>query len=298
MFAALLPGVRHIRAPLAAGFLWLLGVWLLLADHVPAKREATGGLRTLIDLGDKIGRVSIGVVAAFAAYIVGAAAAQFFGRFTGELSRLVQFLRGYPPFETEHAVSSDPGILFTAAAESSIKAAASDRLSEVRRRAFEAKVDPGSIVSVTTDFGDDPADHDIFAQEYPRPWDKWQFLIQQAQRRSITEFELLATRLMSTDTHLFAELDRHRAEAELRYQLVLPLLLVDIALAITWTPWILFALPLVPFLFVQGMYAAQRAGDIVADAVLIGQVTPPAVERVVRITDELIQAGPPAPEAA
>jgi hypothetical protein len=297
VFATLLPGVRHIRAPLAAGFLWLLGVWLLVADHLPAKEDATGGLHTLVDIGDRMGRISQGVVAAFAAYIVGAAAAQFFGRFTGELSRFVQFLRGLPPFETEGVVSGDPGILFTATAESSIKAAASDRLGETRRRALASAVDADSIINVTTEFSDQD-DWMVFQAENERQWDKWDFLIDQARKRSVYEFELLATRLMTTQPELFGELDRHRAEAELRYQLVFPLIFVDIALAITWTPWIVLALPLVGFLFVQGMYSAQRAGDIVADAVLIGQVTPPAVERVIRITDELIQAKPSEPEAA
>jgi hypothetical protein len=96
VFATLLPGLRHLRAPLAAGFLWLLGAWLLLADHIPVRHEATGGLRTLIDLGDQLGRVSLGVVAAFAAYVVGSAAAQLFGRPTRDLSVIVQLFRGQP----------------------------------------------------------------------------------------------------------------------------------------------------------------------------------------------------------
>lgn len=295
MFASLLPGVRHLRAPLAAGFLWLLGAWLLLADHVPAKEEATGGLRTLIDLADKMGRVSLGVVAATAAYIVGSAAAQLFGRLTRELSGLVQFLRGLPPSESPGVVGDDAGILFTSTAESSIKVAASDRLGEVRRRGFDAKIEPGSIVVITRGF-DSREDQDEFYAEHPTDWMVWDFLIEQAQQRSIGEFELLVTRLMSADPQLFAEVDRHRAEAELRYQLVPALLFADIALAITWTPWILFTMPVLVFLFVQGMHSAERAGDIVADAVLIGQVTPPAVERVTRIAEELIQAGLRRPE--
>jgi len=297
MFATLLPGVRFVRAPLAAGFLWLLGGWLLLADHVPTKSKATGGLHTLIDLSDRMGRISLGVVAAFSAYIVGAAAAQFFGRFIGELARLVQFLRGLPPTESQATVSEDADILFTSTAESSIKAAVSDRLGETRQRALDADTSAVAIVRLTTDF-EDAADWGAFDAETPREWDKWDFLIDQAQKRSVAEFELLATRLMTTEPQLFAELDRHRAEAELRYQLVFPLVFVDIALAITWTPWILFALSLVALLFVQGMYSAQRAGDIVADAVLNGQVTPPAVERLVRITDDQIAAKRLAPEAA
>lgn len=289
MFSSLLPGVRHVRAPLVAGFLWLLGLWLLIAGHIPTKEHAPGGLRTLIDLGDRMGRISLGVVAAFAAYLLGTAAAQFFGPFTGELARFVQFLRGLPPFETEGVVSSDPGILFTSTAESSIKAAASERLGEIRRRAFAGRVDPDNIVGLTTDF-DDEEDWSIFDAENPRPSDKWRYLIDQARQRSVYEFDLLATRLMTNQPEIFAELDRHRSEAELRYQLVLPLLFVDLALAITWTSWMILALPLVVFLFVQGMHSAQRAGDIIADAVLIGQVTPPAVERVERIAEELIQA--------
>jgi hypothetical protein len=292
MFASLLPGVRHVRAPLAAGFLWLSGAWLLLADQIPDQQVATGGLRTLIDLGNEIGRVPLGVVAAFAAYVVGTAAAQLFGRFTRELSGVVQLLRGLPPSESPGIRGDDPGILFTFTAESSIKATASDRLGEVRRRAFAANVDPDAIIGVTTVFSDEE-DYQIFHAEHPRSWDKWNFLIDQAQRRSIREFELLATRLMTSDPQLFAELDRHRAEAELRYQLVPALVFADIALAFTWTPWCLLALPLVAFLFVQGMHSAERAGDIVADAALVGQVAAPAVERVARIADELIQAGPP-----
>ena len=63
VFSSLLPGVRHVRAPLVAGFLWLLGLWLLIAGRIPAREHATGGLRTLIDLGDRMGRISLGVVA-------------------------------------------------------------------------------------------------------------------------------------------------------------------------------------------------------------------------------------------
>jgi hypothetical protein len=234
VFASILPGLRHIRAPIAAGFLWLLGIWLLVAAHIPAKHEATGGLRTLIDLGDKVGRVPLGSVAIFAAYIVGTAAAQFFGRISGELARFVQFVGGFPPFETQGIVSNDPGILFTGTAESSIKAAAGERLGETRRWALAAGVDADDIVNLTTEFSDRD-DWMVFQSETPRQWDKWDFLIDQAQKRSAYEFELLAARLMTTQPETFAELDRHRAEAELRYQLVFPLMFVDIAIAITWT---------------------------------------------------------------
>jgi len=48
--------------------------------------------------------------------------------------------------------------------------------------------------------------------------------------------------LHALDPQLFSALDRHRPEAELRYQLAPALLFVDIALAITWTPWTLFGL--------------------------------------------------------
>lgn len=42
MLAGLLPGLRQVRTPLAVGYLWLLNLWLLLADYLP--RKAAGGV--------------------------------------------------------------------------------------------------------------------------------------------------------------------------------------------------------------------------------------------------------------
>lgn len=291
MFASLLPGLRHIRAPLAAGFVWLLGGWLLLADHVPAKQDATGGLETLIALGERLNPVALGAVAAFSAYVVGAIAAEILGPVTRDLSMIYQTFRGNPPSERTGAVPRDPGILFTQSAEVSIKAVASERVGEVRRRLQEAQIKPSAIINATHEFADEE-DHQIFYMEHPDSWMQGDFLTEQAQTRSLSEFDLLTTRLMSTDPGLFAEIDRRRAEAELRYQLVPAVLFLDAALAITWTPWVLLALPVAGLLFIQGVRSAEKAGDMVADAVLIGQVTPPAIERVTRIADELIQEGP------
>jgi hypothetical protein len=75
MLSSVLPGLRELRAPLAAGYLWLLTGWLIFGDEVPKRREATSGaLRRLYELQPVVSAVGLAVVASVAAYIVGSIA--------------------------------------------------------------------------------------------------------------------------------------------------------------------------------------------------------------------------------
>jgi hypothetical protein len=70
--ASLLPGLRDLRAPLAAGYLWLLTVWLALAEHVPDRDEATTGLfSSVYRLDDLVTAIGLGVALSFVAYVLG-----------------------------------------------------------------------------------------------------------------------------------------------------------------------------------------------------------------------------------
>jgi hypothetical protein len=74
VLTSLLPGVRELRAPLAAGYLWLLLVWLTVAGSLPNKREAHGSFERLYDLEPLVSTVGIAVVASVGAYLVGSLA--------------------------------------------------------------------------------------------------------------------------------------------------------------------------------------------------------------------------------
>ncbi len=71
MLSHLLPGLRELRAPLAAGYLWFLGFWILLGDRIPDRGEATGALKRMYELADVVSLVGTGVALSFVAYLLG-----------------------------------------------------------------------------------------------------------------------------------------------------------------------------------------------------------------------------------
>ena len=71
MLMNLLPGLRDLRAPLAAGYLWLIGLWLLLVDAVPSRSKATGVVAHVYTLTHDLGHGVVLAAISFAAYLVG-----------------------------------------------------------------------------------------------------------------------------------------------------------------------------------------------------------------------------------
>jgi hypothetical protein len=66
----LLPGLRDVRGPLIAGYLWLFAAWLLLGGHLPDRNTAEVYSHAF-EVGDALGRVGIAAVVSIAAYLVG-----------------------------------------------------------------------------------------------------------------------------------------------------------------------------------------------------------------------------------
>lgn len=71
MFASLLPGLRDLRNPIAAGALWLFALWLCVREQIPTRAEATGLLSGLYDLGDALGAGVLVGALGFVAYLAG-----------------------------------------------------------------------------------------------------------------------------------------------------------------------------------------------------------------------------------
>jgi hypothetical protein len=72
VLASLLPGLREIRAPLAAGYLWLIVGWLTFHDRVDSGASAPGAVQALKELRDAIGVGGVAAAATFLAYLLGA----------------------------------------------------------------------------------------------------------------------------------------------------------------------------------------------------------------------------------
>lgn len=72
MLTNLLPGLRELRAPLSAGYLWIALIWLVLGPHIPPPSEAQGLTRRVLEFFQDVGAIGGGVALSFAAYLIGA----------------------------------------------------------------------------------------------------------------------------------------------------------------------------------------------------------------------------------
>jgi hypothetical protein len=71
VLSSLLPGIRHLRAPLAVGYIWLIDVWLLFGKAFPSEAEAEGVIEDLYALKGLVSEVGLGIAISFAAYLIG-----------------------------------------------------------------------------------------------------------------------------------------------------------------------------------------------------------------------------------
>src|SRR6185437_6366160 len=71
MLTSLLPGIRELRAPLAAGYLWLAAVWILFAHDVPARHDADGAWADAYRFVDAASVFGLAAAISFAAYLIG-----------------------------------------------------------------------------------------------------------------------------------------------------------------------------------------------------------------------------------
>jgi hypothetical protein len=92
MLTSLLPGLRELRAPLAAGYIWLLAGWIAFESRVADRDDATEVLRSLYRLDDALSGVGLFAAATFVAYLVGSLSTTLFSRLLRRLFRASWFV--------------------------------------------------------------------------------------------------------------------------------------------------------------------------------------------------------------
>jgi len=265
VLATLLPGVRQLRAPLAAGYLWVLTAWILVHDHIGPEETAEGPLKALYEVRSAASAVALAVAASFAAYIVGS--------LTETLASRVAKL--------ESTISYS--------AEDSLNGIALRRLNEI------ARLQPGGNwwtehAAVGDQYKDEdpPADSllrldgpAVFSHHVTRA--HLQHLIRK-------ELPLVARRLIGEKPALHAEVDRLRAEGELRVAIAAPLatFITVFAWAAAWS-WYYPALPalatvvaifLALAILEEGRMRFVAANELLADILALGDVQLPSLERL------------------
>ncbi|MFJ8957715.1 hypothetical protein ACIRJL_10540 [Streptomyces sp. NPDC102383] len=244
MLANLLPGLRDVRAPLSAGCIWLLTLWLVFEDRVPTQQRARGLWASLYRLGDVVGPAGVLASGAFLAYLIGAMLAV----------RVV----------TVNAQEAPRAARFWDASRTITP--------RVSRLAFNDLVgflqDKGRLPPPESEAN---AGGGVERERGPR------LMANLAARDILGETRQLRTKLLIASYDLFNEYDRAVGEAEFRKNVAYAL--VGLAAALSWlhSPWWSLLLVVSARLYVTGVVSERSANDVIIQAVVAGLVTPVAL---------------------
>jgi hypothetical protein len=234
ILANALPGFRDLRAPLIAGYMWLFFTWLIVEPDLD--RQASGLVGSAVDLADRAGPIWTAVAIGIAAYLVGSLSLA--------VSRFIRQL----------VLESEPEVFFYrfgSQVEEGVQATA-ERGRALLRQAEHSRGVSSKDLSI------------LYQQLNGRS--------REALHEAHRELDLPATLLVGEQNELFAEVDRLRAEGELRMAVLPPLIGLGILLGFEGSAWWLLLLPAAAVLFFQGLQRDFDSKKIIADAMRIGRV--------------------------
>jgi hypothetical protein len=246
--------LREVRAPLAAGYLWLLNIWLIThADEA----HSTSLSHSFIELGELTGAVSLSVAIGFGAYLLGSLT-------EGALLFIIGFL-------TELRVSNRGLATLESIVTREMEGAHTPHLGtqELAREFYRRR-------TTRHRFGSDPSveDTELDGEEIHH------FLKDLFVEELLEDLDLVKTRLLEHHKEVFSVSDRLNSEADLRFAVIPPMVLLAGVIAYRAEAWWLFPVLLVP-IFLLGIQARARkrkGGDVLADALSLRLVEAPASE--------------------
>lgn len=312
MLASILPGLRQIRAPLAAGYLWLVVAWVALERSVPERDAADGVLASFYRASDLLSAIGVGVALSFAAYLLGSLSA---GGMTQVLR--LSFPRAWhgssDRFRTEPGGPRTPLSPQASAALRQIVRASQDKL--ISSLALTSGWDLDRFLEeklVTEGRGSVPHARSRteglgrwlsvrvsrlrFRRRYQRPEligpgsaEPVDIEVQRASqlaRAVLDDLDVVAnTRLLGRDQELYAEVDRNRAEVEFRLAIIPPI--VALAAAVGARGGLVALLVMLPIgvLFASALLndavrSEKAANQILLQAIADRRVHAPTLERL------------------
>ena len=277
ILASALPGFRDLRAPLIAGYLWLILLWIVVKPDVH-KRPTNEVEAAVYDLAKDAGPLWIAIGVGVAAYLVGLVSQALSPILRWALSKLGEFLSWRP--ESSKLPSFLPSFLQMRLGRSPIITGyEGDPVQRYQREAMER---PG---------GDDHYRAHALNQI------ETQAML--ARRGLDLELELPATLLLTErgrerDEQLFSEADRLKAEGELRLTVAPPLCAVAIFLGLNQSCWWWFLLVPVAVLLWQGHSRNLAYRSLMFDALGRGLAHSQSLDKFKRWIESL----PPPPPSS
>ncbi|WP_432968663.1 hypothetical protein [Dactylosporangium sp. CA-233914] len=325
MLASLLPGLRTVRAPLAAGYVAVFASWLAVANRLPTKASATGVVADLYGLAEKVGTGPTLAAVTFTAYVAGVIlieVAQFASSLLFDLANVVyrlvpKWLRPAANQAAERLALISPGgasrrsrlealdtvvlrqLSLRFDTDEVFRAELTDHLRALQQQAEQHHAQLPSVLAGA------PA-AELIADAAERTYHRIRLLRRLVDYRWHAEELLWESRLTggsaASVSSVSEERDRGNAEAEFRIGLVLPVMWLVVVLAYRVDPWWLAGAVVPAGLLYLGSVAKAKADGAVLRAVAEGVISWPAVERLataqirLRPPDEFLPttASPPA----
>jgi hypothetical protein len=292
MLLNLLPGLRELRAPLAAGYIWLFAAWLAFNGDIPEP----AGAANFFDQFEALGAAA---ALTFAAYLIGSFLSDLFG-FVWYAIRLVRIgpISGSPEsypvgmlgdnrlrerlirIQASEPLSPEGAAALDEVAKRTVRRIPPERRGDVDRRVFR------------------DADYRVRGPGGPRwllgrrtayePWklkvgdsaDDEQTLALHVVAALGDELDTARFRLLSEEKDLFHEVDRLSAEGEFRLAVTPPLTAVVAVLAATASLlWLLALLPL-GVLVMLGLMRQEQSGDRIVYAIRAAKIRTPTLEQL------------------
>lgn len=289
MLASLLPGIRDLRVPLAAGVVWLTSVWVATGWLVPAVDDFSLLGRQIVSLASAAGGSVAVVVIGFVAYLVGIVLSplrlpkRLFPRSEKVLGRYVETrFREFALLEIRKAEAR--GVTPALVAENFPELANfgyDDGDTHTKYRHIEWEEDESRDGGVPLSQYIEARDWEYIRKSLPD-----RFLARLTEDRSTID-----TALQDGSKELYSKYDRDKAEAEFRHGVALPLVVLSVSLAIraglefagAFGLIFLVGLAIAYYLEVSGRQKDQEANDLLIQTILLGKVQSPAMRSLTEL---------------
>jgi len=227
--------------------MWLLFAWIIAEPTIQHERDQ-GVIHSLVELQGGISQLGTAIALSVAAYLVGAVSQAL-------STPLIKVWRGLRPFERELKEDSN---------RFEYEVRANDRYVSTRANIVRERNAQGRMLT----------------EDEKSSIQRWfDNSSERAVNQAMAELELPATLLVGKSPEIFAEVDRLRAEGELRVTVVPPLIALAVLLAQVGSKfWYLGVLGAVVLAW-QGSARINDSRDIIQNAIQLGHAESPAMLR-------------------
>ena len=291
MLTGLLPGLRELRAPLSAGFLWLLALWFASEPLLPAASESSGAFASAYRLSDVVSAVGLGAALAFAAYLLGSLSVFVF---SGVLRSLMSTSESPSRWRVDTLTPRARRCLRMVGSDSREKLGDALGLSRVTITDLvqDASVAVGGYgVEELESFG--PSKTPTVGPGGPAPPAPEIVAEKSIRARVVADLhDILDVRLLGRDAELYSRLDRADAEVSFRLAVVPPVVGLAAVLAFRLSApamllVILAGVACSAGLSFDAVRQQRRWHELVLAVLADGRVTSPSIDRLLRTANRL-----------